>query len=242
MDSLDSSVIEAIDAYMKDSTPLSIGYETHGIYAFADICHEWFDKENLQRLVHIKKECCQYSKRKEYEYRKALEEKSRHYFDNIGKHRFVWSHSLHSGHYLNSYKSHVERSCMKYFEKYAKEHGLQWMISEYGSVENAILNTASFIELWNKYVIYFDERRKEFLEKMEVDIQKNKEISIKKTPQSHGGVANLLKVLTQTMQKQGADITSIAKVQYAVCVQAGIYIPDEFISDVAVSMNIEGNL
>ena len=60
-----------------------------------------------------------------------------------------------------------------------------------------------------------------------------------KLPQSHGGVANLLKLLTQTMKAQGANIKSIAKVQYTVCMQAGIYIPEEFITDVLVSANIE---
>lgn len=59
---------------------------------------------------------------------------------------------------------------------------------------------------------------------------------------THGGVANLLKVLTKTMEKQGADIRSIAKVQYAICKQAGILIPDEFIEDVAVVLCAEGSL
>ena len=40
------------------------------------------------------------------------------------------------------------------------------------------------------------------------------------------------------MEKQGSDITSIAKVQYTICVQAGIYIPDEFIRDVAVTLDM----
>lgn len=48
----------------------------------------------------------------------------------------------------------------------------------------------------------------------------------------------MLKVLTKTMEKQGSDITSIAKVQYAICIQAGIYIPDEFIRDVAVTLDM----
>ncbi len=30
-----------------------------------------------------------------------------------------------------------------------------------------------------------------------------------------------------------------AKVQYTICMQAGIYIPDEFIEDVAVALSIE---
>ena len=59
-----------------------------------------------------------------------------------------------------------------------------------------------------------------------------------KTPQSHGGVANLLKVLTKTMHERGSGIDTIAKVQYAVCVQAGIYIPDEFLTDVLVAQGI----
>ena len=63
-----------------------------------------------------------------------------------------------------------------------------------------------------------------------------------KRPNSHGGVANLLKTLTKTMEKQGASIQSIAKVQYTVCMQAGIYIPDEFIEDVAVALSVlDGN-
>lgn len=77
------------------------------------------------------------------------------------------------------------------------------------------------------------------MEQTETDIQKWKEACLSSKPQSHGGVANLLKVLTKTMEKQGADIQNIAKVQYAVCVQAGIYIPDEFIRDVAVTLDMK---
>ena len=58
-------------------------------------------------------------------------------------------------------------------------------------------------------------------------------------PQSHGGVANLLKVLTATMKAQGSSIKSIAKMQYAICLQAGIYVPEEFITDILVAANIE---
>ena len=59
-----------------------------------------------------------------------------------------------------------------------------------------------------------------------------------KQPNSHGGVANLLKTLTKTMEKQGASIQSIAKVKYTICMQAGIYIPDEFIEDVAIALSV----
>lgn len=63
-----------------------------------------------------------------------------------------------------------------------------------------------------------------------------------KRPNSHGGVANLLKVITKTMEQQGASIENIAKVQYTVCMQAGIYIPDEFIEDVAVALYVKDNM
>ena len=79
------------------------------------------------------------------------------------------------------------------------------------------------------------------MENMKADIQDIRSMSAMKTPQSHGGVANLLKILTKTMEKQGSNIASIAKVQYAVCVQAGIYIPDEFIRDVAVTLDMSIN-
>ena len=77
------------------------------------------------------------------------------------------------------------------------------------------------------------------MEQTDTDIQKWKEACGATKPQLHGGVANLLKVLTKTMEKQGADIANIAKVQYAVCVQAGIYIPDEFVRDVAVTLDMK---
>ena len=62
--------------------------------------------------------------------------------------------------------------------------------------------------------------------------------NVGKVPQSHGGVANLLKVLTKTMHTRGASIHTVAKVQYAVCMQAGIFIPDEFLTDVLVAADI----
>lgn len=61
-------------------------------------------------------------------------------------------------------------------------------------------------------------------------------------PSSHGGVANLLKVLTKTMQESGASILSIAKMQYSVCMQAGIMLPDEFLTDVLVADQIANAL
>ena len=58
-----------------------------------------------------------------------------------------------------------------------------------------------------------------------------------KMPSSHGGVANLLKVLTKTMEQRGASLNTIAKTQWAICKQAGFYIPDEFLTDASVLMD-----
>ena len=73
--------------------------------------------------------------------------------------------------------------------------------------------------------------------KTELEIHKKTGVVVPKVPHSHGGVANLLKILTRTMEKQGADIRSIAKVQYAICVQAGVMIPEVFLTDVAAALD-----
>lgn len=96
--------------------------------------------------------------------------------------------------------------------------------------------TGDFEILYQKFLIWFEEKRRRF--RMSFDIQGCKTELLKsgKRPNSHGGIANLLKTLTKTMEKQGASIETIAKVQYTVCMQAGIYIPDEFVEDVAVAL------
>ena len=74
------------------------------------------------------------------------------------------------------------------------------------------------------------------IENGQIKFQKNR------IPSSHGGVANLLKVLTKTMQDQGSSIRTIAKVQYLLCLQAGFYLPDEFITDVLVASDMTPDL
>ena len=99
----------------------------------------------------------------------------------------------------------------------------------------------NFDAMFNGFSDYFGERRKAIMDKTN-DIISKLNPQLAKTGQirtnSHGGVANLLKVLTKTMHEQGSSIKTIAKVQYAVCTQAGIYIPDEFITDVIVAVNM----
>lgn len=132
-------------------------------------------------------------------------------------------------------------------EKFCRDRGrvfIQCFLNAnyHNSLEVAIKSTETFEQLWSELLAYFERRKEKFMakQKAEIDIAKQTGIANKKTPQSHGGVANLLKVLTKTMEKQGADIQSIAKVQYAVCKQANIYIPDEFLTDVAVMLDATG--
>lgn len=106
-----------------------------------------------------------------------------------------------------------------------------------GNVEKAMDDSKTFDVLFGEFLSYFDERRNRFMKKTnELMEQKQKElVKVGKHPQSHGGVANLLKVLTKTMHEQGNSIYTIAKVQYQICMQAGIYIPDEFLTDILVA-------
>lgn len=112
----------------------------------------------------------------------------------------------------------------------------------FGSAEKAYWTTESKEEIAVAYTQWFTQKRKELRRKM-TDLQtirKNADVAqINGKNITHGGIANLLKVLTKTMEKQGANIKSIAKMQYAICYQAGILIPDEFIEDVAVIVDCE---
>ena len=129
--------------------------------------------------------------------------------------------------------------CVAFFDKNA-ERICTAFISEiyHGDVEYAMFRTMDFVVLFQKFLNWFDDKRRKFQMQFNVSEAKKQILENGKRPNSHGGVANLLKTLTKTMEKQGASIQSIAKVQYTVCMQAGIYIPDEFIEDVAVALSI----
>jgi len=180
-------------------------------------------------------------------------------FEYFEKREVLYSHERHSNKhpYFKDMTFHLwasfrtRRNAAGYYiknkcEHYCREHGdrfiQHFLRSKYhGKLEVAIAATESFEQLWSELLDYFQERKARFMAKQKTDIEiiKNTGVATSKVPQSHGGVANLLKVLTKTMEKQGADITNIAKMQYAVCKQAGIYIPDEFLTDVAVMLESE---
>ena len=129
--------------------------------------------------------------------------------------------------------------CVAFFDKNAEKICTAFMREEYHSdVEYAMFKTMDFAVLFQKFLNWFDDKRRDFQMQFNVSEAKKQMLENGKRPNSHGGVANLLKTLTKTMEKQGASIQSIAKVQYTICMQAGIYIPDEFIEDVAVALSV----
>lgn len=104
-------------------------------------------------------------------------------------------------------------------------------------LRSAMREAGTYNALHDDWLEYFKKRRETFMEKTEIAISAwtTEMAKTGKMPQSHGGVANLLKVLTRTMKEHGSGIESIAKMQYTVCMQAGIYIVPEFLTDVLVA-------
>lgn len=133
--------------------------------------------------------------------------------------------------------------CAAFFNRKSSFLCLIFLTQKYdGDIEQAMSITGNFTTLYQQFLEWFDEKRRDFQMEFNVSEAKKQMLKNGKRPNSHGGVANLLKTLTKTMEKQGASIQSIAKVQYTVCMQAGIYIPDEFIEDAAVALSImDGN-
>ena len=129
--------------------------------------------------------------------------------------------------------------CVAFFDKNAEIISRIFIKEKYcDDVEYAMFKTKDFMVLFQQFLTWFGDNRRKFQMEFNVSEAKKQMIENGKRPNSHGGVANLLKTLTKTMEKQGASIQSIAKVQYAICMQAGIYIPDEFIEDVAIALSI----
>ena len=129
--------------------------------------------------------------------------------------------------------------CVAFFDKKSSFLCLIFLTQKYdGDIEAAMAKTQKFDVLYQEFLNWFDDKRRKFQMQFNVSEAKKQMLENGKRPNSHGGVANLLKTLTKTMEKQGASIQSIAKVQYTICMQAGIYIPDEFIEDVAVALSV----
>lgn len=186
-------------------------------------CHKCVDRA---RLVMLKGHC---------------EKEERAFVDYFSKYPVFNWHAIPIAKIHGKRKESSARMAWVWFNENADKICDAFIEKEYcGDLTLAMMMTGSFDELHNEFNSYFADRRAAFMEKTEGAIAERKQelAKIGRTPQSHGGVANLLKVLTKTMHAQGSSICSIAKVQYAVCVQAGIYIPDEFLTDVLVASEI----
>lgn len=201
--------------YGKDVVPVTSGAFGGCKWALYDMCFEYFEG-------------------REVIYSHERHSNNHPYFKDMTFH--LWQ-SMRSRKGAANYE--IKKKCEHFCRDYGKNFIEHFLVKFYnGKIGIAILSTNSFEELWTKLLEYFEERKAVYMsrQKAEIEIVKETGVANRKTPHSHGGVANLLKILTRTMEKQGADIKSIAKVQYAICKQAGIYIPDEFLLDVAVML------
>lgn len=160
------------------------------------------------------------------------------YKNFLGEYRFMWMRSVYDWVKGNRCKRHD--MARRWFDKNSSTLVICFFSDLYGGdIEGSMKVTGNFKKLWDEFQIWFDRKRRDFRMTFDITDSKKQILENGKRPLSHGGVANLLKTLTKTMEKQGSSIESIAKVQYTICMQAGIYIPDEFIEDVAVALSIE---
>ena len=223
---IDREAIEIIDRYMDSEKPKTTGLERICINKMRDMANGFIMRNSLKSMLVLKGET---------QIQDIYEEKYKTYFQESSWYQYSWW----SGRQKWGLTYFLHGKCERYFEDNSDKIISNFLHDSYGNIETAVLKTENFMELSEEFQMWFDERRTKFMEQTDTDIQKWKEACAATKPQSHGGVANLLKVLTKTMEKQGADIANIAKVQYAVCVQAGIYIPDEFVRDVAVTLDMK---
>lgn len=131
----------------------------------------------------------------------------------------------------------LDTKCEQWFHSNCKPmiEGM-FRVYKWDGIGEAIEHTQNYAELCGIWDGWFEQKKERFMKKQNEVIKQTTGLPAK-MPNSHGGVANLLKTLTKTMTLQGASIQSIAKVQYAICTQAGIYIPNEFLTDVAVALD-----
>ena len=158
-------------------------------------------------------------------------------FNDFVNSEFGWFDTYLFG--MSRWRAMCHDKCVAFFDQKSSFLCLIFLTQKYdGDLESAMTQTGKFEVLYQEFLNWFDDKRREFQMQFNVSEAKKQMLENGKRPNSHGGVANLLKTLTKTMEKQGASIQSIAKVQYTVCMQAGIYIPDEFIEDVAVALSV----
>lgn len=223
---IDKEVVEIIDRYMDSDKPKTAGLERICINKMRGMAENVITRFSIKSMLRLKDEP---------QIRDIYNPKHEAYFRGGSWYQYSWW----NGRQKWGLTYFIHGKCERYFEDNSEKIIMNFLNDTYKKIETAVLQADSFMKPAEKFEQWFEERRTRFMEQTDTDIQKWKEACAATKPQSHGGVANLLKVLTKTIEKQGADITNIAKVQYAVCVQAGIYIPDEFVRDVAVALDMK---
>ena len=212
---------------MKNFTPWNPHNEHKAFYmahnVIYDMAKDYFDEveENIP-LAHIKG-------REPISYDRYKASGRSPWFDNPQYYFPKWTRAGGS--------AELDKKCESWFFNNCSQmiHG---MFNCYGfkDIEGAIKNTANYRELCCIWDEWFTRRKRNFMEKQNNEIVKLTGVPAK-MPSSHGGVANLLKTLTKTMIMQGSSVRTIARVQYAICTQAGFYIPNEFLTDVSVAVD-----
>lgn len=242
---------KVIAEYLYGSAPFPVAYGTEA-YSFEDFRLWVIDQYKKPPLVFLKDE-----ERNKYS-RIEVEKAQKKYKAYFARDIEILSASPNANklqHYpyvnyrkLSNKTLQFHARCERYIRDHIGELATIFCNVNYGSVKKAIDGTEHLYELWNGFEDWFEKWRKRVKENMKNEIEKKKEIAVKTQTGaklrtgSVGGVANLLKVLTKTMEQQGADIRSIAKMQYNVCLQNGVILPDEFITDVATALTIEEKL
>jgi len=162
------------------------------------------------------------------------------FFDGSDAYAIMWSFDTKRA------RNKTFRQAVGFFSRNGAELCQVWITDRFnGDWRKAILQYGTFNNFFNAFEAYFNERKEKFMAKTKELIQQMyPELKNIKNirPNSHGGVANLLRVLTRTMNEQGSSIRTIAKVQYSVCLQAGIYVPEEFINDVLTAADMDPNI
>lgn len=201
-------------------------YMAHNV--IYDMANDYFtEHEKPKYLVHIKYHTPTTAEKSAISGRSPWFDNPQYYFPK-------WS--------ARGQKDTLDTKCEQWFHRNCTDM-IQGMFRRHGwkDIGEAVKGTKDYKELCDKWDEWFEKRRTSFMKKQNNEIMNLKGIPAK-VPSSHGSVANLLKVLTKTMIQQGSSIGTIAKVQYSVCMQAGIFIPNEFLTDVAVALDYKDEI
>ena len=140
---INAKAVEIIDKYMEAGKSLEIGTEQVCMAEFKAMCEEVFRKKCVMRLVHRKGEEPIFTEW-DSKYDTYFQGSTWHSFWTFGKRDF-------------GYRYFLEGKCKLYFEKHARQMISLFLSEGYGNIEDAVLKTDSFLELWNVFEKWFDD-------------------------------------------------------------------------------------